>query len=156
MRKGTKIRIGFIYFLGLYSTAFLINYIWEMAQMPFFSGMDYSDIRVWLICLKASIGDANIIIVIFLIGRLFFRNWDWPNRLTLLKGVYLVLIGGLIAALIEIHALSTDRWSYSAIMPVIPRVQVGVLPFIQMIVLPFIAYFTVSRFVISRDEEKAD
>ena len=99
--------------------------------------MEFSDIDSWLFCLWASFGDANITLGLFFIGILLFRSWSWPLRLTWAKGLYLFLIGAATAIAIELHAISTDRWAYSRLMPVLPYAEVGLVPTVQMIILPY-------------------
>ncbi len=131
--------------VAIYATAFLINYLWEMLQMPFFDDMNYADLATWFFCFKASIGDANIILFIFILGRLLFREWEWAQRLNVIKLVYLFLTGATIAILIEIQALNTGRWRYSQIMPILPFIAVGLVPVIQLIILPISSFLVASR-----------
>ena len=130
----------------IYATAFLINFAWEMLQMPFFSDLDYTELATWFFCFKASIGDANIILFIFILGRVLFRDWEWVQELNGIKLVYLFLTGATIAILIETHALSTGRWRYSQIMPILLFIEVGLVPVIQLIILPISSLLVASRF----------
>jgi hypothetical protein len=135
----SKHRDRAIQIVVIYATALLLNYVWEMLQMPFYNGMKYIDPNSWLICLWASIGDANIILFIFILGRLLFGNWEWVKRLNVKKLVYLFLIGTTIAILFEIRALNTGRWSYSQLMPTFSSWGIGVVPVIQLITLPILS-----------------
>lgn len=130
----------------IYAAAFLINYLWEMLQMPFFSDMNYGELAAWFFCFKASIGDANIILFIFILGRVLFRDWEWVQQLNGIKLVYLFLTGATIAILIETHALSAGRWRYSQIMPTLLFIEVGLVPVIQLIILPISSFLVASRF----------
>ena len=132
--------------------ALLINYVWEMLQMPFFEGMYFSDPNAWLSCLQASIGDVFITVFIFLLGRLIFSSWSWPHSPGAAKVTYLVLIGAVVAVTIEIVALKAGRWSYSSLMPVVPGIGVGIVPIVQLIVLPYLAYVLAFR-ALSRKEK---
>ncbi len=111
-----------------------------MLQVPFFRNTDFSDIRVRIICFEASIGNANIVLLIFLIGRLLFKSWYWSDRLNAFKSIYLCSIGGFIAIHIEMTALDANRWSYSEIMPTIPLLGVGIIPVMQLLILPYVSY----------------
>jgi hypothetical protein len=117
--------------------------MWEMLQMPFFKGMYFSDFKVWLTCARASLGDVVIILFIFALGRLIFRGWSWIDHLNVFKIIYLVIMGSSIAILIEIISIKYDRWVYSEIMPLIPKIHVGIIPVIQMIIAPFFSYILV-------------
>lgn len=127
--------------VSIYIVALLVNYAWEMLQMPFFHGMNFSvTIAVWGRCLYASFGDANIILGIFLLGALLFKDLKWPLKMRVLKFVYLLSAGAIVAVLVELYAMSTDRWGYSEIMPLLPGIKVGLVPFLQMLILPFVTY----------------
>ena len=125
--------------------ALLVNYVWEMLQMPFFEGMYFSDPNAWLFCLQTSVGDVFITVFIFLVGRLIFGYWSWPHSPGVARITYLVLIGAAIAVTIEIVALKAARWSYSPLMPVVPGIGVGILPVVQLIFLPYLGYVLAFR-----------
>jgi hypothetical protein len=126
--------------LVIYAVALGINYLWEMAQMPLYQEMRFDDIRAYLICLRASFGDANITIIIFVIGLLFFKSWYWPKKLTILKVAYLVFSGGGTAIVIELIALNRGSWTYTPLMPLIPVLRTGLVPFVQLMILPYFSY----------------
>ena len=125
--------------------ALLVNYVWEMLQMPFFEGMYFSDPNAWLSCFQASVGDVFTTVFIFLVGRLIFGSWSWPHSPGVARITYLVLIGAVIAVTVEIVALKAGRWSYSALMPVVPGIGVGILPVVQLIFLPYLGYVLAFR-----------
>jgi hypothetical protein len=124
----------------VYAIAFVVNLIWEMLQMPFYEGLRFDDLRSYLICLRAAFGDANISLVVFVLGRFLFGKWDWPQKLTFVKAHYAGALGAGIAIGIERHALAKSRWAYTNLMPVIPRIAVGVIPVLQLMILPYLGY----------------
>jgi hypothetical protein len=132
-------------FLLVYAIAFGMNLIWEMLQMPFYQQMTFTDVGSYLMCLKASFGDANIVIAIYGLGVLFFHHWRWPVGMTPWKATYLIAIGGITAILIEHSALKGDRWSYSSLMPRLPVLEIGLIPFLQLIILPYLSYAIACR-----------
>ena len=126
--------------------AFLMHFAWEMLQTPFFAGM--SDMKHWpatLMCLKATLGDVIITLVAMSLAGLAARDRGWflgPNIPSL--GTYLgVGLGSTIA--LELHALRTGRWVYSALMPTVPGLGVGLVPLLQWIVIPLATAFVVRR-----------
>jgi len=131
------------------AVALLVNYVWEMLQMPLFEGMYYSDPNAWLSCLQASVGDVFITVFIFLVGRLILGSWSWPHSPGVARITFLVLIGAVVAATIEMLSLEAGRWSYSPLMPVVPGIEVGILPVVQLILLPYFSYVLAVR-VLSR------
>lgn len=136
-----NLRRNVLMLTSIYVTALLVNYAWEMLQMPFFHGMDFRiNLAVWGRCFYASFGDANIILGIMLLGALLFKNLKWPLKMNGLKYVYIFSAGGLIAVLIELYAIYTGRWGYSDIMPLFPGLKIGLVPFLQMIIMPLVTY----------------
>ncbi|UCF96547.1 MAG: hypothetical protein JSV89_15400 [Spirochaetaceae bacterium] len=142
--------------LAIYGVAFIINYVWEMLQMPFYERMSFADPASYLQCVQASFGDANIIIAIFGLGLFMFRNWEWPKPLTLWKLAYLAVIGGSIAVSIELFALKAGKWRYSSLMPLLPLVRVGLIPFLQLLILPYLSYSIAGRFFRVKNVPKND
>jgi hypothetical protein len=136
--------------LLIYGIASGVNFIWEMLQMPFYEKMSFTDPESYLKCLQARGGDENIIIVIYRLGLLSFREWSWPVRLTISRIAYLVFVGGSIAILIELLALKNVRWYYTSLMPILLLARIGLIPFLQMIVLPYLSFLISSRAKILR------
>ena len=125
--------------------ALVLNYLWEMLQMPFYQGMPFTNLKSWLMCLKAAVGDMNITLLILLGGRFLFRAWTWWSLRTITTVDYPIMVGVLIAIGIEINAISDGRWSYSDIMPVVPIFHVGLVPLIQLMILPLISFLIAHR-----------
>jgi hypothetical protein len=49
------------------------------------------------------------------------------------------VLGAATATILEWHALRTGRWTYNALMPLIPGLGVGVYPVLQMAIVPAVA-----------------
>lgn len=47
--------------------------------------MKFSDVQTWFVCLRASCADALIILLIVTVGRMIFGQWDWPDKLNVIK-----------------------------------------------------------------------
>jgi hypothetical protein len=118
-----------------------INYLWEMVQMPLYDSMSFRYFLNWLLCFRASLGDGVIILTIWGVGLIFFRKIDWYRHLNFWSVLVLVVVGTLIAVGIELYALSVGRWSYSALMPLVPPTGVGLSPLLQLLILPVFAMF---------------
>lgn len=130
-------RVGGVWFI-VALLGFLLNYGWEMAQMPAFTdqaGQPF-DMRVadaMLHCLVPTLGDVLVVISTFVLGTLIHGRYDWIQRLgwrdVLLVSIPLVLL----AMVIEFVAVDRlGRWHYSHLMPLVPVVEVGLLPTIQL------------------------
>jgi hypothetical protein len=142
--------VGYPAFLFVVSVG--VNYVWEMAQMPLYQDMPFDTLRSWLLCFRASLGDGVIILAIWTIGFLVFRERYWftpgqgPSKAA--RGARFALLlaaGGIIAVAIEVHALGSDRWAYSSLMPLVPYLEVGLSPFIQLLILPFLSMIWAQR-----------
>ena len=145
IRNSGKMRAHMLRLLVIYGIAILINYVWEMAQMPLYRGMPFDELRSYLLCLKASFGDGNITVAIYIVGLILFREPYWSDKPTFWKVLYLVAAGGIVAVLIEILALRDQRWVYSPSMPLLPVVGVGLSPLLQLIILPYLSFFLSSK-----------
>ncbi len=129
MRKRT-------FLLRLFTLSVLINYVWEMLQMLFYQNMPFNELKSWLLCFRASLGDGIIILFIWFIGYIVYRRTGWFDLKSASSLAIILLSGALVAIGIEIHALSTGRWAYSNLMPVIPVIGVGLSPLLQLLLLP--------------------
>ena len=120
----------------LFILAFVLNFVWEISQaflyMPHYVGIAEL-IKVHFI---ASLGDVLIISIIFLLSYSIF-GFNVLNDKYSIKNLFVVIIIGLVLAiLIEKYALATGRWEYNSAMPIIPLLKVGLTPVLQMILIP--------------------
>ena len=125
--------------IRVFVIAFLLNVIWEMAQMPLYEGMSIRSLGSWLACMQAAIGDGVITVAIWAGGATLYGCRNWVMGPTVPRVVYLIAVGAGIAIAIETVSLAAGRWTYSAIMPVAPWSGIGVSPLIQLILLPGVA-----------------
>lgn len=128
--------------------AFLLNFAWEMLQIRFFHGM--AEALHWdavAVCTQATIGDAGIALAAFWVVAWFWgRGRSWPLRPTAAQVAVFTVFGILVTIAFELLATQVwDRWSYSAAMPVIPLLEVGLLPLLQWTILPPLVIWLVYR-----------
>jgi hypothetical protein len=98
-----------------------------------------------LFCLSATIGDVAIALAAFVAAALAQGSRGWflvPSRHALLA--YL-LVGIVATVLFELHAIAQGRWAYSAMMPIVPGLGVGLVPITQWLVLPWALLFMLRR-----------
>ena len=121
-----------IFFIFLLSFSF--NLIWENLHFYLYAGYMGGTITE-AILLRASVVDA--IIITFLSFPFVFiaklRNKNW----------IIIFIGIVVAILIELHALRTERWVYNEYMPIIPILFVGLTPTIQLGLFGYLSYWLV-------------
>ena len=125
------------FLLRLFLISAGVNFVWEMAQMPLYQDMPFDELSSWLLCLRASLGDGVIILIIWGVGAALYRSVFWFSSLSVGRVALLLVAGLLIAASIELHALALDRWAYSALMPIVPVAGVGFSPSLQLVLLPW-------------------
>lgn len=117
---------------------FLLHFLWEMLQVPWFAGMlEASHGSVVWLCVQATVGDVVILIISFWLASACVRYRSW-----LLKGErrpagVLVAVGLAFTIAFEWFATGPlERWSYAETMPVVPGIGVGLTPILQWILLP--------------------
>ncbi len=120
--------------------SFLLNFVWEMLQVPFFEGMatmpHWQGVKE---CTFATAGDVLISLVCFWIvaGSVRSRNWiQAPSKRQI--GLFVVL--GLVFT-IGFEFLATGvlgRWEYTEAMPKLPVFGTGLIPVLQWIVIPLL------------------
>ena len=130
--------------------AFLLNFVWELMQMPLFTGFaDFQYYQVILNCMKATFGDVVISLVAFAGACLIARSRMWII-LTKNSGVVAFLAIGLVITIVfELLATGPlNRWEYGELMPMVPVIGVGVSPVAQWIILPLLRLWFVKRQII--------
>ena len=120
--------------------AFLLNFIWELIQIPFYKGSSNS-IEHIAFCALASLADAIMVLLLYFGFASIFRNPFWIQHSKWQRIVIVILIGGAGAAVVEIWHLSLANWAYADSMPIIPIVDVGLSPVLQFMILPILVYF---------------
>lgn len=127
-------------------SAFALNMLWELAQVFAFSSLDkVSAFEIFILVTIASIADAVITLVAFLIVALVRRERRWWKSAGVSDFLIFAIVGMISAVLIETIALSRGTWTYGEYMPVIPLLEIGLLPFLQLTILLPAALFTALR-----------
>jgi len=117
---------------AIFIVAVAANYPWELAQAPLYVGLaDFSQM-LWH-CFAPSLGDGLLALLIFAFGWAVLRRRNWFTRPGV-SGYTLMLIAGLaIAISVELVAVYVlGRWAYSARMPIVPGLGVGLAPIALM------------------------
>ena len=135
--------------LGL---AFLLNFLWEMVQMPLFKNMPFNW-ETTLFCALASIADCIMVLLLYFGFGLMYKNSLWFRRPGFLQVLLLVITGGLGAVLAEKQHLLAGDWAYNSYMPLVPIVDVGLSPILQFMVLPATIYYVASA-ILGRNKRK--
>jgi hypothetical protein len=130
---------------NIYIFAFLLNFVWEMLQMPLFA-LPPADTPYWPVitmCAAATVADGFIMLIAFWTASAFARSRYWfvaGER----SHVLIFLITGLaITSAIELIATEMGVWAYSPLMPVL--FGVGLSPFMQWVLPPLITLWFTRR-----------
>jgi hypothetical protein len=116
---------------------FVLNEIWEMAQMSAYvetAGQSWTSTLG--LCTQAAVGDVGIILGIYAAGALAAGDLCWGLRSRWNLYATAAVLGLVYAVLVEHAALSAGRWSYTARMPVVSVLGAGLWPLLQMTLLP--------------------
>ena len=133
MSNTTAFRSGAVVF----AVAVAINFVWEMAQSFLFAPMGNAWEGTWR-CLRASVGDAVVIVGLFAIGCVLFRRRLWIVQSGVAAYVFLIVAGVSIAIAMESLAVRQGWWANRAQMPTLPGLGVGLVPLLQMAILPVV------------------
>lgn len=117
----------------VFAIAFVLNAIWEVLQIPWYSGERQSLLKTFVHCLPATTLDALFTLALYAL-LLRSRDHSFP-QLTSLGVLLLAVIGATTAVVVELVALSFGWWSYSASMPRVPKLGIGLLPVLQLGIL---------------------
>ena len=115
--------------------AVLVNFAWEMAQMPLFRMRNPSGWAMLRECTQATAGDMMLTLVAYGVAALCIRRLHWllaprPMEWATFLGVGLAATVGLEWW----NVMLRHSWAYSAAMPTVAGI--GLAPVIQWLVLP--------------------
>ena len=148
-------RLG-VFFTTTVSASFVLNEIWEMAQMSAYvetSGHSWASTLEF--CTRAAAGDVGIILGIYAAGALAAGDpgWGLSGRWNIYATA--AVLGLVYATLVEHAALATGRWSYMERMPVVSLLGAGLWPLLQMTLLPPFT-FRIARWWACRSATKGE
>ena len=133
--------------ISVFIVAVLVNYAWELAQAPLYVGLEEYSLEVFWHCFVASLGDGVMVLLILAAGWIMLKRRDWFERPDFAGYVVMLTAGFFLALFVEwlgLHVLR--RWEYSARMPLLPALRVGIAPIAQMLFLPPLIFKIVSFF----------
>lgn len=99
----------------------------------FQGAVDFVLVHIW-----ASLGDILVFSVIYIIGVAIYCSFRWPFQPGGKGYLFAAITGFVIAVIIEKMALSSGRWEYNELMPIIPFFKIGLSPVFQMMILPVV------------------
>jgi len=136
MKKPDHLKKIFPRLAALFLIAALLNFPWEVAQMPLYVA-DGSWFEFALHCIIPSFGDGLIVVLIFCVGWVARGRSDWADQPGWAGYTLMLITGFSIAVIVEwVGFYGLNRWSYTASMPLLPSLGIGVAPVLQMLMLP--------------------
>ena len=124
----------------IFALALVLNLAWELLQGPLYSGYSYN-VQNISFCALASVADAIMVLLLYFVLSLIYKDSLWIRKLTVIRILIIVLIGGFGAILFESMHIMVGSWIYADSMPLIPFTNVGLSPILQFIILPGLIYF---------------
>ena len=127
--------------------AFLLHFVWEMWQIPFFTATSSDSHWVGVVaCTRATVGDAAISLVAFWFVAAVARSRSWILDSSPSQVGTFVAVGVVITIMLESLATGPlKRWSYTSLMPLLPVLGTGIVPLLQWILLPPLTIWFVRR-----------
>ena len=111
--------------------AFGLHLAWELLQCgPFYVAGKFPLTAGGM--LHVTVADVGLSALVYVLIAVGLRDAAWAARRTWARMIVLVTLGAAFAVAIELHALATGRWSYSALMPRLPGLGAGLLPVFQL------------------------
>lgn len=145
MNRSSKTSLFFV----LFCAAFLLHFVWEMWQIPFFVGM--SEATHWsavIQCTRATIGDGFIALFAYLITAITVRDLYWLYNIRLRSWTLYLAVGLVTTIILEHFATEVyGRWQYSESMPLIPIFGIGLAPFLQWLLVPPVTLWIAAVFL---------
>lgn len=131
---------------------FGLNLLWENLQAPLYAGFISLQQHFWL-CFIASIGDAFVIAIFYLIIAAVRKDALWLKKSRVVDLVLAAGFGGITAFGMEYWAVTSGKWGYLPSMPLLSYTPVGLSPFLQLLILAPLTFF-LARLTIKKDKSK--
>ncbi len=130
-RSAVRRAVGFLLWV------FLIQWGWEAVHAAAYVETAGPLSQRLLCCLPMGAVDAVWSLGLLVAARAIVRRAGQASPATSLW--LMAVLGATTAAILEWYALRTGRWTYNALMPLIPGLRVGVSPVLQMAIVPIVA-----------------
>jgi amino acid transporter len=128
----------------LLAIAIPLYFTWEMLQAPAFTGMPDDWLAATLVCAAATVGDAVIVLLLFGLGVLTFRDRLWFRPPRWGRYLLIVVVAVAVQAVVElVMVYRLGRWGYRSFHPLIGGI--GLLPLLQPIVLLPVTWWLLCR-----------
>lgn len=125
--------------------AFVLNLVWEILHSPLYAGMP--PLRQHLpFLVMASVGDVVISMIPVVVVGFWYRRVWWFNELSRNQSLIFLLLSTVLSGANEaLNVLVLGRWHYTARMPTVPLIPIGISPLLQLSVTPFVSLLAANR-----------
>lgn len=159
-RETNQFRLTDLPEFNVFVFAFLLNYPWELMQVPLYKGMpEASHWDAIKVCTRATLGDGIIMLLAFWGASLLPRDRWWVARPSWAPVLTMIVIGLAITVLLERLAIVSESpnwgWRYAEAMPMVPALGIGLTPFLQWVILPILLVWFVKRQIVGTRAEQA-
>jgi len=144
MKNRIKELISIVILIFIFS--YLLNFVWESFHSVFlFNGHNFESIRYVPMIGYVSMIDGLLILGMYLIVSLLWRNVLWIKKINRVQSIVFVILGLIIAGWIEYRAVFLlQRWSYNSLMPIV--FGIGLSPLVQLSVTGILAIWFTKKF----------
>ena len=126
--------------------AYLLNFFWETWHATYLyetHAVDSIKSYIGMIA-YVSLVDAVLLLGIFTIGAVIWKNFSWYEVMNRQKRAYVVLLAMTIAIAIEIKGVYVlDQWSYGEAMPAV--FGIGISPLLQLAVTGLLSIWLIRK-----------
>lgn len=145
--RGWRTRVLALPELNVAIFAFLLNFVWEFWQVPFYADMPSSPHwQATKVCSLATVGDVAITLVSFWVVAAVSRTRTWVLQPSAPQ-VFVFTMTGIVVTVIA-ERVATELlylWTYADRMPTLPLLSTGLLPLLQWMILPPLVIWFVQR-----------
>ena len=120
----------------------LLSLVWELVQLPLYRlWAEHHWERIAFAVLHCTAGDLMIAFSALLIALILTganQPRDWPKAAIV---AFTIVLGLSYTVLSETMNLAQGAWSYSAWMPIVPWLNIGVAPVLQWVLVPLFSWW---------------
>ena len=144
----SKINIKLQILFAVMVLSFLLNFVWEMWQMTWFTFEGQGDLlEMNWICTKASFGDSVISLIAYSFAGLFAHSIRWFLQSCIsIRLVYLGIGIGITVILEWLNTEMLNNWQYVDAMPRVAGLGTGLLPLLQWLIVPLLLLWLLKFF----------
>jgi len=114
-----------------------LELLWEIAQFPLYTVWHEGSWSYILYGLAhCTLGDLMILLVGYWLVALSNRDRDWYLNTVLPNGFLFVMLSAVYTVFNESTNVRTETWGYTALMAIVPVVDIGAMPLLQWVLIP--------------------